>query len=112
MEKTWKPMVAGILDIVSGALSFFALVLFILGVLVFMAVGGTDLPIQLGPALVLTIAIPILIADALAIVGGIYALKRKRWGWALAGCIAAVFLSWPLAIAAIVLTVMSKDEFE
>jgi hypothetical protein len=48
----------------------------------------------------------------LAIVGGIYALQRKIWGLALAGSIAAFFPSWILGIAAIVLTALSKNEFE
>ena len=119
MEKTWKPTVAGILDIVSGALSLVGLVLFIIGFMVFKAIGGTDMPMPMpiipiygGLAFLFAVAIPILIAEILAIVGGIYALKRKKWGLALTGSIAALFASWPLGIAAIVFTAMSKEEFE
>jgi len=48
----------------------------------------------------------------LAIVGGVYALKRARRGWALTGSIVALFPSWPLGIAAIVFTILAKNEFE
>ena len=116
MEKTWKPTVAGILDIVAGALSFIVLMLLVIGIVVFMAMGGTDLPVHI-PAnlisvIVVALAIPVLLLDILAIVGGSYALRRRIWGLALAGSIAALFGSWPLGIAAIVLTVMSKNEFK
>jgi len=54
----------------------------------------------------------------LALVGGIFALQRRRWGWALAGSIAAVFASIPIlrflpvGIVAIIFTAIAKDEFE
>jgi len=46
-------------------------------------------------------------------VGGVYALQRKKWGLALVGSIAAFFPpKWILGIAAIVLTVLAREEFE
>jgi len=118
MEKTWKSTVAGILDIVAGALSLVGLILVIVGTLTFMATGGTDLlppmpfPMPMGMTLIFVIAVPVLILAVLAIIGGVYALKRKKWGWALTGSIVTFFITWPLGIAAIVLTIMSKNEFE
>ena len=122
MEKTWKPTVTGILDIVAGAFSLVGLTLLIMGIAFFMitsATGGLNLPgrlpmsVPMGPAaLLVAIALPLLIADVLAIIGGIYAIRRKKWGWALTGSIAALFAAWPLGIAAIVFTVMSQKEFE
>jgi hypothetical protein len=47
----------------------------------------------------------------LAIAGGIFAIQRKRWGWALAGSIAAAINPLPLGIVAIVLVILSKNEF-
>ena len=71
------------------------------------------MPTLIVPALVIRImAIPTLIADILATVGGIYALKREKWGWALTSSIATLFALWPFGIAAIVFTVMAKNEFE
>jgi len=52
-------------------------------------------------------------ASTLAIIGGIYAMRRKRWRLALAGAIGALFgLLSPLGIAAIIFTALSRKEFE
>ena len=119
MENTWKPTVAGILDIVAGGLSLIGLIFVTLGISIFAIAGSSGLscpvpmPTPIGPAsVILLMAIPVLIADILAIVGGLYALKRKKWGWALTGAIAALIASWPFGIAAIIFTVMSQKEFE
>jgi hypothetical protein len=49
---------------------------------------------------------------ALAIAGGIFALKRKRWVIALAGAIAGTITFFPCGIPAIILISMAKhDEF-
>jgi hypothetical protein len=47
---------------------------------------------------------------ALAVVGGIYALRRKRWLVALVCLIPAVPF-WGLTIPAIILIALSKEEF-
>ena len=100
-QNTWKPIVGGILSIVSGA-SWTAVVLLILR-----AEWG-DIPI-LGLSVALVF---LLIGGILPIVGGIFALKRKRWRLALAGSIGAIIGFIFSAIPALVLIVMSKDEFE
>ncbi|MBE9477778.1 MAG: hypothetical protein IMY81_00870, partial [Chloroflexi bacterium] len=46
-----------------------------------------------------------------AVVGGIYALRRKTWGFALAGTILATICSTPLGILAIIFVSMGKREF-
>src|SRR4030042_630126 len=77
---------------------------------------GIDPTMVIPETLILSIAVIFaifaVIADILAIVGGIYALQKKKWGLALAGSIAAFFASLILGTAAIVFTVMSKNEFE
>jgi ABC-type dipeptide/oligopeptide/nickel transport system permease component len=70
------------------------------------------LPIAITASVVITLAIFSLIISILAIIGGIYTLRRKNWGMALAGSIAAFFCSCPLGIAAIILIVLSKNESE
>jgi len=105
--KTWKPTAAGILCIIAGTISvIFCIVVAVLGSIIgaffgFEVVWGWS-----------TFAIPLIILGIIAIVGGIYALKRAKWGWALTGSIVALFPSWPLGIAAIVFTVLAKNEFE
>ena len=108
-KKTWMPMTAGILDIVAGGFG-------LIGALAFVFVGGImrflpDVPPFLWPIFT-AFAVPFAIVAILAIVGGVYALRRKIWGLALAGSIAAFFSSWVLGIAAIVFTSLSKNEFE
>lgn len=75
---------------------------------------GTPVPIPMNLLVVLLFALaPVMLtAQILAIIGGIYAIKRKSWGLAVTGSIAAVFCSSPLGIAAIVFTILSKSEFE
>ena len=109
MEKTWKPTTAGILDIVAGGFT----VITGIGLIVGGGVTGIvpDVP-DFVPALLMGLAIPFLIVGILAIVGGVYALKRKKWGWALTGSILALFPWWVLGIAAIVITILAKNEFE
>jgi len=112
MEKTWKPMVAGILNIVTGA---FAL-LSVIGLLISIVVIGSDL---VGPevpdfvAVILwIIAIPFFVIGVLAIIGGIYSLQRKMWGLALAGAVASTVYWFFVGIPTIVFIAQSKDEFE
>jgi hypothetical protein len=51
------------------------------------------------------------LAGALAIVGGVFALKRKHWGWALAGAIGGTITFCLCGIPAIIFIVMGKKEF-
>lgn len=115
--KTWKSRTAGILAIVAGAGG--AIQLIWVAVLEILALGWSTLGDVLGPAGI-TVAAIVMTSEIVAIVGGVFALKRRRWRLALAGCICAIFsvmaipvlLNVPLAIAAIVLIVLGKGEFE
>lgn len=108
-NRTWMPTVAGILDIIAGS---FGLIL----AFVFILIGAVarfipEIPPYLFPIFA-ALSLPFACVGILAIVGGIYALKRKIWGLALAGSICAFFPSWLLGLTAIVLTALSKNEFE
>jgi hypothetical protein len=48
---------------------------------------------------------------ALAITGGIFAVKRKNWALAIAGAIAGTILFFPLGIVATILVSLGKSEF-
>jgi len=112
MEKTWKPMVAGILNIVTGA---FAL-LSVIGLLISIAVVGSNLVGPEVPDFVATIlwiiTIPFFVIGVLALIGGIYSLQRKAWGLALAGAVASTVYWFFVGIPTIVFIAQSKDEFE
>jgi hypothetical protein len=105
MEKTWKPTTAGILAIVAGALQV------IMGIAI-AAVGGIG-GAFIGMGWLSAIGAPLIILGIIAIVGGIYALKRRIWGLALAGSICALIGPWfLLGIAAIVFVALGKGEFK
>ncbi len=118
METTWKPTVAGIFNIVSGVSGLFGgFVLALLAVAsgVFLGITAEELaakvPFALGTGLFVTLALFVLGTSAVAVWGGVHAVRRRGWGWALAGSIASLFVFWPLGVLAVVFTVMAEREF-
>jgi hypothetical protein len=113
---TWKATTAGILEIVAGALH---LVSGVATVMLGGAVAGglniAGLPriARIVPLpLIGGIGIPLIILGIIALIGGISALQRKRWGLALAGGICALFpLQTLLSIPSIVFVALAHDEF-
>jgi hypothetical protein len=117
--KTWRTTTAGILAIVAGVVTVIEFVF--VGVLVIPKLGWLEVMSVLSESGIVAVAFAVAMASAIvAIVGGVFALKRKRWRLALAGSICAIFslmfvpvlLNVPLAIAAIVLVVLGRGEFE
>ena len=121
METTWKPIVAGILNIIVGIFNLLGILVIIV---VLVAIGSGILALSsimnlmpiwlsgIAQGLLLIIAIILAIFSAIPLVGGIYAVQRKNWGLALAGSIVAILSSMPLGIASTVLVALSKNEFE
>jgi hypothetical protein len=86
MERTRKPTAAGILCIIEGVI-----VVVILGMFVALSIGPaftSDEPILL--IILIFFGIPSIPFGILAIVGDVYALRRRRWALALAGSICAL----------------------
>jgi len=108
MKKTWKPVVAGILDIIAGE---GALILGF-GLMIGGAIVGfvIQMPMWLN-TLIPVISIPLIILGLIDIAGGICALMRKVWGLALVGSITSLISSPVIGIIALVLTAISKKEF-
>ncbi len=114
MEKTWMPTVAGILDIVAAVFKLMGVFVLIIVIIVaegVLSIGGVWIPMGVG-AILWAIVIPLAMVSILSLVGGIYALQRKKWGLALAGSIAAFLPSSLLGALAIIFTALSKKEFE
>ena len=117
MEKTWRPITAGVLNIVSGAI---ALIWFAMLIIALATIGNIPsiphMGVVPGPGIVAIIlwswAIPSIIIGILALIGGIYALQRKKWGLVLTGSIAATLFWFFVGIPAIIFTALSKNEFE
>lgn len=120
MEMTWKPTLAGILNIVSGAVGLVAVIGLVIAISVtggFYIPGTEQIPVFV-PYLLTGIAIPLAVLSILSLIGGIYAVQRRKWGLGLAGSISAIFASIPLlgglpvGITATVLIALSKNEFK
>ena len=120
-QKTWQPKLAGILNIVSGSLRAFAVIGLIIVITVvdtwnflMYVVPAEDLPFT--APILNTILILLLIASisetVFPIIGGVFAVQRRKWGWALFGSIVAIFGMLPLGVASTILVVMAKEEFE
>ena len=113
MERPWRPTTAGIVSIVAGAEG-------LIGGIIVTVIGGMlgSLSSLIGSAeiytalnILLAIGIPLIIFGIVAIVGGIYAIKRRIWGLALAGSILAILCSPILGIIAVIFVAQSKKEF-
>jgi len=116
VRKTWLPTAAGVLTIISGFTRLFgAIMIFTLGWLgdgIFHFLWYGIPGFGMIPLAVLSIvAVPVIILSVLSIVGGVYAIMRRRWSLALTGSVCSAFLSWFLGVPAIILTALSRKEF-
>ena len=121
LQRTWKPIWAGILNIISGAFSATS----VIG-LVFAIVAGDirqsildicppeHLPFvePLIPTILIILLLLAIIVALFPIIGGVFALQRMKWGWALAGSIIAIVAMFPLGVASTIFVAMAKREFE
>jgi hypothetical protein len=104
MEKTWKPTVAGILALIAGAIQV------IVGIAI-ATVGSIGW--FFGVGWFSAFGAPLIILGIIAIIGGIYALRRQIWGLALAGYICALIGPWfILGVLAIIFVSLGKREFK
>lgn len=111
MKQTWKPTTAGILSIICGGFGvIIGSVIALLGGSVAWMVG---VPFFV-PRLLGLIGVPMIVLGVVAIIGGIYAVRRRLWGLALAGAICALLIppQLILGILAIIFVILGKDEFE
>ena len=112
-----KATVAGILDITAGIFGFFG------GIpLLILALGGAAV-LGMVPepeanrlaflpmALFLPLALLGFVSGFIAVIGGISAINRRRWGLSVAGAIAAIFGFFPVGIAAVIFTILAEPEF-
>jgi hypothetical protein len=108
-KRTSLPMIAGILAIVAGGFK----ILVFLGLIAasFFVIASHMPQFGIHPSAILPLFSIPLILGILAIIGGIYALQRKKSGLALTGSIAAFLPFSLLGLASIILIALSKDEF-
>ena len=109
-QQTAMPIIAGVLVIVSAGCKLLMLLSILAVSLVVMV--PVSLTFLNPAALMALVTVPLIAIVVLAIIGGIFCLQRKRWGWALAGSIIAILPFSILGIVAVILVAISKDEFE
>jgi len=111
-RKTWKPTTAGILDIVTAVISLWIYLALSLEGAVYRTIFPESIFGLNNPATVyLIITMTLFCIGVLAFIGGIFALKKRRWRLSLVGSIAACILLLPLGITAVIITALSKSEF-
>jgi heme/copper-type cytochrome/quinol oxidase subunit 3 len=114
MEKTWKPQVAGVLNIIGGIPMFFVFFwLLFLSVACtigsyphFSGEGFDSFSEAINTTLVFLIAT---MAYLFAILSGIYALQRKKWKWVIIG--SAIAITFVLGVISLILVIKSRAEF-
>jgi hypothetical protein len=106
----WMPVTAGILDLIVGVPGL------IIGIIC-TVIGGflTFFIAGLGALL----GVPLIILSIVAIVGGIFAIRKRAWGFALAAAICGFVVGLPfiapailLGIPVIVFTALGKGQFK
>lgn len=108
-QKTAKPIVAGVFNIVVGTFCMLGVLAIILSAII-VTPFSPDVPFHFGYFFAL-FSLPLAAIGVISIVGGVYNLQRRAWGWALAGSITTALASNVLGIVSIILTALSKDEF-
>ena len=102
--RTWKGTTAGVLTIIGGIFGIAAGGLALLGTTFLAEMTGFGFLGALGGGF--------LALGIIALIGGIFALRRKIWGLALTGAIFALFPVIPLGVVAIIFIALAKNEFE
>ena len=105
MQRTWKGTTAGILTLIGGICGIaVGGILATVGTAFLMGIPGLELMAGIG--------VGIIAIGVIALIAGIFTLRRRSWGFALAGAILALFPIIPLGILAIIFVSMGKSEFE
>lgn len=115
----WMPTAGGVLSIVAGSLGLLGSIVW----LVFGGIFGSAIMRDLFPSsawqgwgwpliIVAIFSLFSVLSDIMAVAGGICAIQRKHWGWALAGGICAVIASRVMGIIALVFIAISRKEFK
>lgn len=124
---TNRHMTAGIMSIISGALGALGgLMIAVLSVVMLSAIeqtiaqqpsarGGGPMPadiLKVFQAIYVGSGVVYALIGVVGIIGGIFALKRKHWGLALAGAIAGSIVFYPVGIVGVIFASMAHPEFQ
>lgn len=122
MEPTWKSSAAGIINIMAAVASLFGALVF--GVLALVSTGaggfalfghgepGAGIGMAAGLLIFGGLASIALVMGLVALWGGLEALQRRSWGWAVAGSISTFWILFPVGVLSVIFTLMAEHEFE
>lgn len=118
MKLTWKPIMAGILDIVGGAIGMVG-GLYIVGLTSLFQVLREDFHMSSDflrsweQAVSSLIAVPFIFVffGIASIIGGVYSLQRRIWPLALVGAISSCVVFPFFGLPSIIITALARDEF-
>jgi hypothetical protein len=119
MERTWKPLTAGILTILAGSSGIGGGVFIVMyggllglgGAMAELLGENVGMIIAMVAGIVGAYGFAVIIIGIIAVVCGIYMLRRRYWGLALTGAILATVCSTLLGVLSIIFIALSKDEF-
>ena len=109
MEHNWRTVTAGVLDIISGVGMLFVCFWLVLAGGITSVVGNVP---QWVPGFLFDLAVPFALLAILAVIGGIFCIKKKGWGMALTGAISAFFCCFIFGVISIILTALSHSDFK
>jgi hypothetical protein len=116
--------VGGVLSIIAGAFGILSLLFCICMAAMMLLMPGDfsgdhyyrstspDVTLAIIAAICIIMGIFHALVGVLAIVGGVFALRKKHWGWALAGAIGGTMTFFPCGIPAIIFIATGKPEFQ
>jgi hypothetical protein len=112
--------IGGVLSIVCGGFGILTGILVgvfmtLFGALLSRETGFEGMPVEMGIMMAVVYGLMGLfyvLIGVLGIVGGVYTLKNKYWGLALAGAIAGTITLYAAGIIALIFIVMGRDEFQ
>lgn len=110
----WKSTAAGISALIAGTFTLLAaVVLLVIGLIAGGVVGFAEesvLPLAGSLLIFGGGAFLCTILGAVALWGGVETLRRRSFGWAIAGSVATMITFWPLGMLAVVLVILAEDE--
>lgn len=114
MKKTGLSTAAGILDIVAGVftiLSVFCMLFFVAALKSFVEGLGEEFQVESDFASLIVPGVTV-IGGIVAIVAGILLLRKKNRTRAIVGAVGSTLTLSPLGVAALVVTIVARREFE
>jgi hypothetical protein len=109
-------MLGGVLSIISGAFSILSAIACIIAIIIFAFISfdGNQIPDEAITVIAIVYSVTgflLLLLGILAIIGGVFCIKKKHWPLALSGSIAGTIIFLPCGIPALIFTTLAKPEF-